>query len=315
MASISLAVKIVVAVHAVEEEDARLGVIVGGAHDLIPQVTGAHLAGDPQTVVALVEPPAFMSLFGSARCISSTSPSALDGLHERIGDADRDVEVGQVAVVLGVDEDFDIRMVAAQHAHLRHGGAGRFDGFARAVEHAHVGYGAGRARLRALDLRALRGGSTRSRSRRRRHGASFQRLRPARCRCRDGCRRASTMEIADRLHEAVDQGRGERRAGGGVDAASRDEAVFLRPQETPSHFARGLSLLVGGESALATRRRTSERYLAPLAYFSTSTSVEISCSGRGRMAGSSAMRSGRELLGVLTHRVLFGSCISMQKCG
>jgi hypothetical protein len=75
----------------------------------------------------------------------------------KVGDGDRDVEVGQVAVVLGVDEDFDVRMVAAQHAHLRAtAGAGRFDGFARAVEDAHVGDRAGSARLRALDLRALR---------------------------------------------------------------------------------------------------------------------------------------------------------------
>jgi hypothetical protein len=76
----------------------------------------------------------------------------LDGLHEGVGDADRDVEVGEVALVLGVDEFLDVRVVAAQHAHLR--AAARTGGFHRlagAVEDAHVGHRAGGARLRALD--------------------------------------------------------------------------------------------------------------------------------------------------------------------
>ncbi|MPN54949.1 hypothetical protein SDC9_202628 [bioreactor metagenome] len=55
----------------------------------------------------------------------------LDGFHELVGDGDRNVEIGQVAMILGVDEFLDVRMVATQHAHLRATtGAGRFDGFA-----------------------------------------------------------------------------------------------------------------------------------------------------------------------------------------
>jgi hypothetical protein len=76
----------------------------------------------------------------------------LDRLHEGVGDADGDVEVGEVALVLGVDEHLDVRMVAAQHAHL--GAAPRAGGFHRlagAVEDAHVGHRAGGARMRALD--------------------------------------------------------------------------------------------------------------------------------------------------------------------
>jgi hypothetical protein len=37
--------------------------------------------------------------------------------------------------------------------------------------------------------------------------------------------------IADRLHEAVDQGRGDVRAGRRVDASGRDKAVFLSVQK------------------------------------------------------------------------------------
>jgi hypothetical protein len=40
-------VKVVVLVHAVEEQDARLGVVVGGAHDLLPQLAGAAPCGTP----------------------------------------------------------------------------------------------------------------------------------------------------------------------------------------------------------------------------------------------------------------------------
>ena len=40
-------------------------------------------------------------------------------LHQGIGHADRDVEVAQIALILGVDEFFDVGMVAAHHAHLR----------------------------------------------------------------------------------------------------------------------------------------------------------------------------------------------------
>jgi hypothetical protein len=63
----------------------------------------------------------------------------LHGLHEGVGHADADVEVLQVAAVLGVDELLDVGVVAAQHAHLRAtAGTGAFHGFAAAVEHAHV---------------------------------------------------------------------------------------------------------------------------------------------------------------------------------
>ena len=81
----------------------------------------------------------------------------IDRFHEAIGHADRDVEIGQVAMVLGVDEVLDVRMVAAQHAHLgTAAGTGGFHGFAGAVEDAHVGNRAGGTRLGVLDAGALR---------------------------------------------------------------------------------------------------------------------------------------------------------------
>jgi hypothetical protein len=133
-----------------------------------------------------------------------------DGLHEGVGDADRDVEVGQVALVLGVDEHLDVRMVAAQHAHLGAApAAGGFDGLAGAVEDAHVGDRARGARLRALDVGADRadGGEVIADAAAAAHGLGGLRQR--------GVDAGAAVDdfgdrIADRLHEAVDQ----RRAAG-----------------------------------------------------------------------------------------------------
>jgi hypothetical protein len=112
-------VQVVVRVHAVEEQDARLGVVVGRAHDLVPQLARAHLAVHPHAVVALVGAGG-LDLFGGLGLVHQLDVAVgLDGLHEGVGDADRDVEVGEVAFILGVDEFLDVRVVAAQHAHLR----------------------------------------------------------------------------------------------------------------------------------------------------------------------------------------------------
>jgi hypothetical protein len=63
----------------------------------------------------------------------------LHGLHEGVGHADRDIEVAQVTLVFGVDEFFNVGVVAAQHPHLcPASGAGRLDRFTRAVKHPHV---------------------------------------------------------------------------------------------------------------------------------------------------------------------------------
>jgi hypothetical protein len=151
--------------------------------------------------------------------------------HELVGDAHRDVEIGEVALVLGADEVLDVRVVAAQHAHLRAAArAGRFHRLARAVEDTHVGKRAARARARALHFGAF--GSNRGEvvadaaAAPHGFGGFLQRgvdARAALHHLADG--------VADRLHEAVDQGGLQVHAGGGVDAAGRYEAFFLRLQE------------------------------------------------------------------------------------
>ena len=224
-------VKVVVLVHAVEEEDARLGVVVGGAHDLLPQVTGANLAIDPAAIAALVGAGGLDVGRGRGAVRQFDVAVGFHRLHEGIGDADRDVEVGQVAGILGVDEFFDVRMVAAQDAHLRAAAAaGGFDGLAGAVEDAHVGDGAGSARLGALDVGADRTdrGEVIADAAAAAHGFGGLQQR--------GVNAGAAVDdfrdrIAYRLHEAVDQRRAQIGAGGRVDAAGGNEAVFLGFEE------------------------------------------------------------------------------------
>ncbi|MNT15535.1 hypothetical protein D3C72_1505930 [compost metagenome] len=166
----------------------------------------------------------------------------LHRLHEFVGDADRDIEIAELALVLGVDKALDIRMVAAQHAHLRAAArAGGFHGGARCVEHLHERHRPRGARMRGPHQRAGRSdrreviahaaaaahGFGGLRHRRVDAGAAFARLR---------------HRIAHRLHEAVDQRGLDAGARRRVDASGRHEAVFLRPQEAR---APGLALVLG----------------------------------------------------------------------
>ncbi len=224
-------VEVVVLVHPVEEEDAGLGMIVGGFHDLVPQVAGAQLAVDPHAVVALVGARLLHVGIGFGAMKQLDIAIAVDRFHEGIGNADRNVEIGQVAMILGVDEVLDVRMVAAQHAHLgATPGAGRFDGLAGAVEDTHVRHRAGSARLGTLDVGPLRADARKVIADTAAAAHGFGGL--GECRVDAGLAVDGFDDrIAHWLHEAVDQRGMQIGAGGGVDAAGRDETAFLGPQE------------------------------------------------------------------------------------
>ena len=78
--------------------------VVGGLHHLVPQVAGAHAAIDPDAVLTLEGARPLNVGVGFGAVPQFHFRVGFDGLHEGVGDGDRDVEVGQVAVVLGVDE-------------------------------------------------------------------------------------------------------------------------------------------------------------------------------------------------------------------
>ena len=132
-------VQVVAPVDAVGEDHARLGIGVGRAHDLVPQLACADRpVGD---------------------AAEGQLPGAVlpDRVHEGVGDQHREVEHAQSpGLALGVDEDLDVGMVAAQRRH--HGAApvtGAHDGAAHGVPHVHErerprGVGADAAHRRAL---------------------------------------------------------------------------------------------------------------------------------------------------------------------
>ena len=130
-----------------------------------------------------------------------------NSLHERVGDTDGNVEIGQVALVLGVYEIFDVGMITTHHAHLcTTATTCRFHGLTGAVEYAHVGNRAGGARLGAFDMGTERadGGKIVANAAAATHGLG--RLQQG------GINTGTTVNdfrngIAHRLHEAVNQSR------------------------------------------------------------------------------------------------------------
>ncbi len=220
--------EVVVLVHRIEEQHARLGMVVGRAHDLLPQRARGQLAIDPLAVVALVRALLFQCRARAGAVHEFDLGALTHRLHEGIGHADRDVEVLQVALVLGVDEGLDVRVVAAQHAHLRAAArAGGLHRFAAAVEDAHVAHRARGVALRGRDPRALRADAREVVA-----DATAAAHRLGRFRQRGVDAGVAVFDLADRiahrLHEAVDQRRLQPRARGRLDAAGGDESGLQR---------------------------------------------------------------------------------------
>ncbi len=132
--------QIVAAVDAIDEHHPRLGVGVGGAHDLVPQLTRLQ---------ALVRD----TLEGQL-----PRRVLLHRLHEGVGHQHRQVEHAQAtALALRLDERLDIRMIATHHRHHRPAaGSGAHDGPAHRVPHVHERQGARRVGADAFHRRALR---------------------------------------------------------------------------------------------------------------------------------------------------------------
>ena len=217
--------QIVVLVDAVDKDHARFGMVVGRPHDLIEQLASTGLAVHPRAIRALI---AVRRVERLGRVPEFDLAIAFDRAHERIGDSHRHVEVGQRAVALGVDEFFDVRVITAQHAHLcaapRTGG---FQRLAALVEHAHVGDRPACARMRAVHARALRADRREVVTDAAAAPHGFGRLIQRQI-YRGHAVVDAADRVADRLHEAIDQRRGDAGACCRVDAAARNEAVDHR---------------------------------------------------------------------------------------
>ena len=113
------------AVGGIQEEHARLAVVVRLVDDLLEQVAGAHGLVDLEAGCRRLRPVrACRRSRGSAGRVTSgkrrsQSASSSTALHEGIGDADGDVEIGDLVLVgLAGDEFFHIRMIHAQDGHV-----------------------------------------------------------------------------------------------------------------------------------------------------------------------------------------------------
>ena len=227
--------QVVVAVDLVQEQHAGFGMVVGGAHDPVPQVTGRELPVNPGAAAvsqcAGMRAGCLLRGPGLGAVDQLDAGAILHRLHEGVCDTDRDVEVLQVATVLGADEFLDVRVVAAQYAHLgpapRTGG---FDGLAGAVKNMHVTDRPGGAALGAADPGAARTDAREVIT----HAAA---LAHGLCglRQRDVDARVAVFHLGDRvahrLHEAVDQGGRQVGAGGGLDAPGGQKALLQGVQE------------------------------------------------------------------------------------
>ena len=86
-------IEIVVAVDAIQEKDARLGVVVGRVHDVGPQFARRWFPVHPHAVLSLVGT-GIDDVLGGFRAVDELDRLVLlQGAHERIGDCDRNVEI------------------------------------------------------------------------------------------------------------------------------------------------------------------------------------------------------------------------------
>ena len=241
--------------------------IVGRAHDLVPQLAGARLGVHPQAVFSPISAGRDRIRVRPGLVHQLDFGVVLDRPHESVGHADRDVKVGEVAPVLGVDEFLDVGMIAAQHAHLRAAARpGRFHRLARAVEHAHIRHGAARARARAPHLCALGAdrGEVVADPAAAAHGLGgfLQGGVDAGLAVHD-----LRDRVAHRLHEAVDERGLHRNAGGGVDAAGGDEAGLHRLVEARLPVGTLVLALGRGEGARHASPHVPDRLLLILGVF------------------------------------------------
>ena len=232
----------------VDKNEARLGVIVGGDHDHVPQMSRldspVDLAGH-QSVVAhdvavMARPFAPQHLLGVGQIQlgfflqvqrKDQRPIRVGfyRLHEFVGDQQAEVELPQPAVfAFGADEFAHVRMTDIKGAHLRTPApAGRADGKAHLVEDIHE-------RQRAAGMRASAGHKGAARA----QGAEFVTDAAAGLE-----RQASLMDLAENVVHRVGDGAGngavDRRGGRfvvlrasvGDDPPGGDGAIAQRPEK------------------------------------------------------------------------------------
>ncbi|MPM43016.1 hypothetical protein SDC9_89688 [bioreactor metagenome] len=200
-------VQIVVGVDLVEEQNARLGEVVGRLHDGVPQLSRGQRAVHPLAIGTLARARLLDVLAGFGHMDQLPVAIGLHGLHEAVGHADRHVEIVPAARrALGGDEVQHIRMINAQHAHLRAATCpSALYGGARLIEHVDVAAGARGHRGRALDQRAARADAREVVAHAAATAHGFRRLAQRLVDAREARIIHALDAIAHGLHKAVDQ--------------------------------------------------------------------------------------------------------------
>ena len=113
--------EVVLAIDAVDEDHARLGVIIGRAHDAVPERAGRE------------------RLIDLSRELQRPVAICSHRIHEGVAREHGEIEHRELAGrTLGVDEEFDVGMIAGERRHHRAAPrAGRHDGAAHRIPHAH----------------------------------------------------------------------------------------------------------------------------------------------------------------------------------
>ena len=235
-------------VDAVDQDETRLGIVIRGHHDHVPQVAGTDvavdLAGDQAVLavdVVLVGGPFAPDHLGGVGQVDLVlfldvhrehqRPVlvVLDRFHEAVGDQQAQVELAQAAVLaLGADEVLGVRMRDVERAHLRAAAtAGGGHGEAHLVVDIHERQRAGGVRTGAGDVGVART-----------QGAELVADAAAGLQGEAGL----VDLLQDAVHRVVDGARDgavdraggrlvRQRAGVGGDAAGGDRTAAQRPQE------------------------------------------------------------------------------------
>ena len=255
--------QVVVLADAVQEQDARLGIVVGRAHDQIPEFARGQRPVDPQPVGAAARALALQVGAGLGAVHQLPRPVGEHGLDEGVGHAHRDVEVVPApGGALGADELGHVGVVDAQHPHLRaparagalHRGAGLVEDVDVAARPGGHRPGAAHERTARTDAREVVA-----------HAAAAPQGLGGLAQGLVDARLALVVPALDAvthgLDEAVDQGRLQPGASGAHDAAGADGAGLQVAPEQGLELGTPVRRLDAGER---TRDAVEERLDAAL---------------------------------------------------
>jgi hypothetical protein len=150
-----------------------------------------------------------------------------DRAHEFVRDGDGHVEIVPAALrMLGLDEFEQVRMVAVEHRHLRaSSGACAFHGTARRVEHVHIAARTGGRRTGGVNARTFRTDRRKVVTDPAAAAHRFGRLQQRDVDARQALLVGTLNGVAYRLHETVNERRGDASARRAHDAASTECAM------------------------------------------------------------------------------------------